>query len=145
MESALRPDPPAVSAPGPMVPERFRVTDKRRETADTWTLELEPLDRHGDFEFLPGQFNMLYAFGAGEVPISISGDPEPAAAARAHRQGGGRRERRDLPHGAGDVLGVRGPFGSHWPTAKAVRPGRGDRRRRHRPRAAAPGRLRGAE
>ena len=25
--------------------------------------------------FLPGQFNMLYLFGFGEVPISISGDP----------------------------------------------------------------------
>ena len=49
MESALRPDlqPGGSSAPGPMVPERFRVTDKRREIADTWTLELEPLDRDG--------------------------------------------------------------------------------------------------
>ena len=28
------------------------------------------------YRFEPGQFNMLYVFGAGEVPISISGDPE---------------------------------------------------------------------
>jgi NAD(P)H-flavin reductase len=103
-----------------MVPERFRVTDKRREIADTWTLELEPLDRKGGFTFLPGQFNMLYAFGVGEVPISVSGDRS-----RAQRLVHTVREVgavsgaicRAVP---GDVLGVRGPFGSCWPTAKAV-------------------------
>ena len=26
--------------------------------------------------FTPGQFSMLYDFGVGELPISISGDPE---------------------------------------------------------------------
>ena len=47
----------------------------KRETADTYTLELTRADGAADFAFAPGQFNMLYAFGAGEVPISISGDP----------------------------------------------------------------------
>ena len=35
-------------------------------------------DRGRRHSFLPGQFNMLYAFGVGEVPISISGDPRAA-------------------------------------------------------------------
>jgi len=56
-----------------MVPLPFRVTKRRRELADTWTLELEPV---GGERVLPapGQFTMLYAFGIGEVPISVSGD-----------------------------------------------------------------------
>src|SRR5271165_7349285 len=72
--TSTEPDPPA---PGPMVPEPFVLAAKRRDTADTWTLELEP--RAGrQLDFAPGQFTMLSAFDAGEVPISISGDPDGA-------------------------------------------------------------------
>src|SRR5688500_1417649 len=122
MESALRPDlqPAGPSAPGPLVPARFRVADRRQETADTWTLELEPVDRAGDFAFLPGQFNMMYAFGAGEIAISISGDPRtPARLVHTVRDVGpvsGALCRAD----PGRVLGIRGPFGSHWPIAEAA-------------------------
>ena len=56
-----------------------RILRRAQETDDTFTLELEPVQRNGGFKFLPGQFNMLYVFGVGEVPISISGDP------RAHQ------------------------------------------------------------
>jgi NAD(P)H-flavin reductase len=67
------------------------------------------------FVFAPGQFNMLYAFGLGEVAVSISGDP-----AKEERivhtvrsvgavSGALARLRRDA------VIGVRGPYGSHWP------------------------------
>ena len=65
---------------------------RRQETADTWTLELEGT---APLEFEPGQFTMLGAAGCGEVPISISGDPDEPGAARAHgarrRRGHGRR------------------------------------------------------
>ena len=70
-----------------MLPERFRVTGTARETSDTWTLALEPLDRPEPLAFAPGQFNMVYAFGAGEVPISISGDPDQSRPARSTRCG----------------------------------------------------------
>ena len=62
--------------PHPMMPRPFRVVRYRRELADTFTLFLEPADGSREFHFQPGQFNMLYHPGAGEVPISISGDPE---------------------------------------------------------------------
>ena len=63
-------------AAGPMVPEPFRVAARAaRDTHDTWTLELEPATARAAPASRPGQFNMLYAFGVGEVPISISGDP----------------------------------------------------------------------
>src|SRR5512134_1451656 len=64
---------PAVASP--YLPETFRIRRRLRETADTWTLELEPAAGGEVFAFEPGQFTMVYAFGAGEVPVSISGDP----------------------------------------------------------------------
>ena len=60
------------SSAGAMVPVPFVVSRRERETADTWTLTLEPLD--GDAPVIaPGQFMMVYVFGIGEVPISVSG------------------------------------------------------------------------
>ncbi|MGZ6702466.1 MAG: FAD/NAD(P)-binding protein [Solirubrobacteraceae bacterium] len=103
-----------LAAPGPMAPTPFEVVGRRQETPDTWTLELascsgEPLP------FRPGQFTMISAAGAGEVPISISGDPDAderlvhtvravgfATEAICAAQPGGR-------------LSVRGPFGRPWP------------------------------
>lgn len=89
-------------------PVPVRVVSRRRETHDTWTLELEPGPGYA-----PGQFAMLYAFGAGEVPISVS-----------------RIGRRNL-HTiravgavtaalcAADTIGVRGPLGNAWPLTGA--------------------------
>ena len=76
-----------------MVPRPFRVAQTRRDTRDTFTLELEPADGV-PLAFAAGQFTMLPAFGVGEVPISISGDPTRADAPRAHHP---QRRRRD-PH-----------------------------------------------
>src|ERR1022692_2505311 len=64
-----------LSRPGPMMPAPFEVIAKRQDTLDTWTLELESSTGEG-LRFAPGQFTMLSAGGAGEVPISISGDPD---------------------------------------------------------------------
>jgi NAD(P)H-flavin reductase len=103
-----------------MAPERFRVTGRRQETADTWTLELEPLDRAGGFPFLPGQFTMLYAFGAGEVPISISGDPGAPERLVHTVRAVGAASGAICGTDTGRMLGVRGPFGSHWPVGDAA-------------------------
>ena len=63
------------AAPDPLLPVPARVLSRRRETGDTWTLEMEVLDGRRAWQFAPGQFNMLYAFGVGESAISLSGDP----------------------------------------------------------------------
>jgi NAD(P)H-flavin reductase len=85
----------------------------RRDTADTWTLELDPPG--GGLEFEPGQFTMLSALGAGEVPISISGDAaEPGTLVHTVRAVG-FATRAICAAGPGDVLTVRGPFGNGWP------------------------------
>jgi NAD(P)H-flavin reductase len=60
----------AVHKANPMEPIPFRVERVVTELPDCFTLTLS-----GGVPFAPGQFNMLYAFGHGEVPISMSGDP----------------------------------------------------------------------
>ncbi|GEM_PF-6230065 len=59
----------------PMLPSPFRVQRVRQDTYDTFTLELQSANGMDGLRFSAGQFNMLYVFGIGEVPISISGDP----------------------------------------------------------------------
>lgn len=108
----------ASPASDPMIPRPFRVEKMKRELSDTSTLELTPVGG-GEFRFAPGQFNMLYVFGVGEVPISISGDPtEPKVLVHTARAVGRVTEAiRALKHG--DVIGVRGPFGRPWPVEAA--------------------------
>jgi NAD(P)H-flavin reductase len=101
-----------------MVPAPYEVIARTRETADTWTLAL----RAGDgaaLEFAPGQFTMLSAGGADEVPISISGDPTATDAPLVHTVravGLATSAICGAPEGA--VLGVRGPFGRPWPVGE---------------------------
>ena len=58
----------------PMAPTAYRVRDRVVENRDSVTLSLEPV---GDALATPkpGEFMMMYAFGIGEVAISVSGDP----------------------------------------------------------------------
>lgn len=103
----------------PMVPDSCKIRRVRRDTADTFTMELQPANRKGEFPFQPGQFNMLYAFGVGEVPISISGDPaKPETIVHTTREVGAVT-RALCKLKPSDCLGVRGPFGVGWPVSEA--------------------------
>ena len=99
------------------LPQPLRVTRIRREAADVATLELTTA---APFAFSAGQFNMLYAFGLGEVAISISGDPaDETRIVHTIRAVGAvstalTRLRRDA------VIGVRGPYGTEWPVVEAA-------------------------
>jgi len=106
--------------PEPMLPVLHRVVRREVETRDTVTLTLEAESAPLPSAVAPGQFNMLYAFGVGEVPISVSapstvGEPlvhtvravgQTSSALHAAEEGG--------------TLGVRGPFGRPWPTSRYV-------------------------
>ncbi len=103
-----------------LVPRPFRVARARRELRDVWTLELEALDGEGPVRFQPGQFTMVYAFGAGEVPISISGDvAAPDVLVHTVRAVGAVTEAICAAK-KGDVLGIRGPYGEGWPIQAAL-------------------------
>jgi NAD(P)H-flavin reductase len=106
--------------PDPMLPQPYTVRRLYKEIRETFTLELTSTDGSGMPPFAPGQCNMLYVFGMGEVPISISGDPmQPQPLVHTVRAVGAvTRALCTLKRGA--VLGVRGPFGSAWPMAAAV-------------------------
>jgi NAD(P)H-flavin reductase len=98
-----------------MTPVPYRIQRMSRETQDTFTIEMASADGGGPFGFKPGQFNMLYLFAVGEVPISISGDPfDPRQIVHTIRAYGTVTSGlRNLKKGA--AVGLRGPFGSFWP------------------------------
>jgi len=103
----------------PMLPKSFLISAVRKETPDTFTFELAPANG-GIAPYGPGQFNMLYVFGVGEIPISISGDPrKPQTLAHTTRAVGPVTKAMSRL-GRGDSLGVRGPYGTQWPVAEAA-------------------------
>ena len=103
----------------PMLPDLCRIERVIKETYDTFTIELSPEDAYREFAYEPGQFNMLYVFGVGEIPISISGDPaRPQRIVHTTRAVGTvTNAMRKLK--VGDSLGLRGPFGTPWPVDAA--------------------------
>jgi NAD(P)H-flavin reductase len=111
--------PAPVTGADPLIPRVARIGARRRETGDVFTLEIEP-DGPGGGVFAAGQFNMLTAFGVGEVPISLSGDPgDPTRLIHTIRDVGavtaalGRLKK-------GGLIGLRGPFGRGWPMEAAA-------------------------
>lgn len=62
-----------MTATGPaLAPRPYRVVGRRDETADTAEIVLDPAVSALP-PFVPGQFAMVYAFGVGDIPLSLSG------------------------------------------------------------------------
>ena len=99
-DTATWPAPSSAMAPVP-----YRVRDRVAENRDSATLSLEPV-REPLPAPRPGEFMMMYAFGIGEIAVSVSGVPD-------------RHRRIHHPH---DPLGRRGEPG---PARHAA--GHGDR------------------
>jgi len=111
--------PADVTSPDELIPRPFRVAQVRRDTRDTVTMELESADGRG-LPFAAGQFTMLSAFGVGEVPISVSGDPaRPDRLVHTIRDVGGVTQTLCGVQPT-DVLGVRGPYGNGWGVSDGV-------------------------
>lgn len=109
----------AARTPDPMTPVPVRIREVRRETADTFTWVIDREQLPAGYGFRPGQFNMVYAFGAGEVPLSISGDPAgPDLVHTIRAVGSVTRVMQGLTSGA--TIGLRGPFGSAWPVPECA-------------------------
>ncbi len=104
----------AAAGTPPMWPARYLVAGRREETYDTVTLLLRPAGRPIQVP-RPGQFTMLYAFGAGEVPVSVSGIGEaPGHVLVQTIRAVGAVTRALCAARPGDMIGVRGPFGTDW-------------------------------
>ncbi len=78
-------------------------------------LSTQPVEFQSPPAFQPGQFTMIYVFGVGEIPVSISGDPSDAGGYAHTVRAVGPVSRAVAQLRAGDVAGVRGPFGTGWP------------------------------
>jgi anaerobic sulfite reductase subunit B len=102
----------------PALPARYRVTDRRDETHDTVTLGLRPVDQPIR-TYRPGQFTMLYAPGIGEVPVSISGSGPGTGLVHTVRAVGAVT-RALCAASPGQLIGVRGPYGTDWEVAGAA-------------------------
>ena len=96
--------------------EPWPVAAAHRESHDTVTVELQP---PGPFTFEPGQFSMLYAYGVGEVPISISAIPAAGGPVPYTIRDMGAVTHALCGLRPGQQAGVRGPFGTSWPLAAA--------------------------
>jgi NAD(P)H-flavin reductase len=103
----------------PMLTHPYLVKGVQQETYDTFTIELEPKNEARPLSFLPGQFNMLYVFGVGEAPISISGDPAKPETLVHTTRAVGTVTKAMWKLRRGDLIGVRGPFGTSWPVEEA--------------------------
>ena len=133
-------------ADDPFTPRPARLIARREETPETATLWLQGLDG-AIGPPRPGQFFMVWAFGVGEIPISVSHLGAPDQATAAAGAPGGRRDP-DVVVGltiravgavsralarlpVGEVVGLRGPFGRGWelddarPTVVAIAGGLG--------------------
>jgi len=95
-----------------MRPVPYVVTSRHAETCDTVTLMLRPAG-HPIEPPRPGQFTMLYAFGVGEVPVSVSGSGRGGILVQTIRAVGAVT-RALCAAAPGDTIGVRGPFGTDW-------------------------------
>lgn len=104
----------------PMIVQQFRISRKIKETHDTFSIELELPDSMDGFSFNPGQFNMLYVYGVGEVPISISGNPSKNKILTHTIRVVGTVTKAINNLKVGDYLGVRGPYGAGWPVKQAI-------------------------
>ncbi|MCS7374636.1 MAG: FAD/NAD(P)-binding protein [archaeon GB-1845-036] len=83
----------------------------REETYNVSTFHIEVEGLNGEVK--PGQFNILYLFGGGEVPISISEIGRRRLAHTVRFTGTITNMFRELT--VNDKIGVRGPYGNHWP------------------------------
>jgi NAD(P)H-flavin reductase len=102
---------------GPWLPILAHIGAIQQEVTGiiTYRIDFDDPAVAASYRFAPGQFNMMYLPGLGEVAISISSDPAtPENLLHTVRASGGVTSvlaRRQV----GDAIGIRGPFGTSWP------------------------------
>jgi NAD(P)H-flavin reductase len=102
-----------------MVPCPGVVRQVAKDTPDTFTLTVSRENEREQNAFKPGQFSMLWMFGVGEVPISISGDPANCDQLTYTVRSVGKTTEALVSHKPGMSIGIRGPFGTGWPMEAA--------------------------
>lgn len=103
------------------LPMEAEVVEFVQESSSIFTLRLKLVDGEAQarYSFQPGQFNMLYLYGVGEVAISIVSDPLDETMIDHTIRAVGRVTNGLFKLREGDRLGLRGPYGRGWPMSAA--------------------------
>lgn len=103
------------------VPREAEIVERVEEAPDTFTLGLRFTDTayNDGYKFAPGQFNMLYLHGVGEIPISVVSDPADSHVLHHTIRRVGRITEGLARLKVGDRIGIRGPYGRGWPVEQA--------------------------
>ena len=101
----------------PYEPHEAIILERIQESPDLFTLRLEFTDAEiqSAYNFEPGQFNMLYLYGVGDIAISIVSDPKDCRIIDHTIRVVGRVTRGMANLKTGDRIGLRGPYGRGWP------------------------------
>ncbi len=105
----------------PYLPMQAEIIERIQESPNMYTLRLRFTDPsvQAAYSFEPGQFNMLYLYGVGEIPISIVSDPKDEHIIEHTIRAVGRVTNAMSSLNVGDVIGIRGPYGRGWPVLEA--------------------------
>ena len=105
----------------PCLPMPAEIIERIQESPNMYTLRLRFTDPSVQkaYSFEPGQFNMLYLYGVGEIPISIVSDPKDEHIIDHTIRAVGRVTNAMSSLNVGDVIGIRGPYGRGWPVLEA--------------------------
>lgn len=105
----------------PYLPDEAIIIERIEEGPDLFTLRLQLTDkaRQENYKFSPGQFNMLYLYGVGEVPISIISDPKNSQVIGHTIRVVGRVTKGLANLQTGERIGLRGPYGRGWPMTES--------------------------
>ena len=105
----------------PYLPHPAKIIARTQESPTIFTLKTQFIDdQHRHVAFHPGQFNMVYLYGVGEVAISISSDPAKKTHLSHTIRAVGRVTKALQKLQTGDHIGIRGPYGQGWPLQEAL-------------------------
>lgn len=97
------------------LPHPARIIERTQESRTIFTLKTEFIEKNSHMSFYPGQFNMIYLYGVGEVAISIASDPADNTHLKHTIRAVGRVTKALQNLQEGDEIGIRGPYGHGWP------------------------------
>lgn len=90
------------------------ITPEIEGVSTYWLKFTDPLEQAA-YSFQPGQFNMVYVPGFGEAAISICSDSQDRSIIGHSIRFVGNVTHAISRLKVGDVVGLRGPFGTSWP------------------------------
>jgi NAD(P)H-flavin reductase len=100
-------------------PHLAEIARVEQETPDTRTYFLSADGIGWSRDYRPGQFVELSVFGAGEAPFCLSQSPTRSEFIEVTIRRAGTVTNRLDTYRAGDVVGLRGPFGNWFPFERA--------------------------